>query len=302
MGGGRSRFLPEAKDGKRADGRDLTAEWLKAPSAAYVTTDAELAALDPARTGPVLGLFANEHLPYEVERPVLGQGVPTLAAMATKAVDLLSKNPKGYFLLVEGGKIDMGSHLNNAKRTLTETVEFSKAIQAVLDKVNLDETLVIVTADHSHGLVISGYAAATPRSWAWRATRASRSWPATASPTRCSASPRAPAVRKAPTCAAIPPRKTPTTSTTTRTPRPSWAARPTRARTWACSPTARVLSGPWRGRGELPLPGHAPRLRLRRRRRSRGALADIAMRYHDTSSRNSLLPYKGLRSFLRAHC
>ncbi|MGR4866270.1 alkaline phosphatase [Caulobacter sp. LARHSG274] len=159
FGGGRSRFLPEAQDGKRADGRDLTAEWLKAPNAAYVTTDAQLAALDPAKTGPVLGLFANEHLPYEVERPVLGQGVPTLAAMTTKAIDLLSKNPKGYFLLVEGGKIDMGSHLNNAKRTLTETVEFSKAVQAALDKVDLKDTLVIVTADHSHGLVISGYAA-----------------------------------------------------------------------------------------------------------------------------------------------
>jgi alkaline phosphatase len=159
MGGGRSRFLPEAKDGKRADGRDLTAEWLQAPKAAYVTTDAQLAALDPAATGPVLGLFANEHLPYEVERPVLGQGVPTLAAMTTKAIDLLSQNPKGYFLLVEGGKIDMGSHLNNAKRTLTETVEFSKAIQAALDKVDLKDTLIIVTADHSHGLVISGYAA-----------------------------------------------------------------------------------------------------------------------------------------------
>ena len=158
FGGGRSRFLPEAKDGKRADGRDLTAEWLKAPGAAYVTTDAELAALDPAKTGPVLGLFANEHLPYEVERPVLGQGVPTLAAMTTKAIDLLSQNPKGYFLLVEGGKIDMGSHLNNAKRTLTETAEFSKAIQAALDKVDLKDTLIIVTADHSHGLVISGYA------------------------------------------------------------------------------------------------------------------------------------------------
>ncbi|MBO9707532.1 MAG: alkaline phosphatase [Caulobacter sp.] len=158
LGGGRSRFLPEGKDGKRADGRDLTAEWLKAPGAAYVTTDAQLAALDPAKTGPVLGLFANEHLPYEVERPVLGEGVPTLAAMATKAVDLLSKNPKGYFLLVEGGKIDMGSHLNNAKRTMTETIEFSKAIQAVIDKVDLNETLIIVTADHSHGLVISGYA------------------------------------------------------------------------------------------------------------------------------------------------
>jgi alkaline phosphatase len=159
MGGGRSRFLPEAAGGKRGDGRDLTAEWRKTPGAAYVTTADQLKALDPAKTGPVLGLFANEHLPYEVERGILGEGVPTLSDMATKAVDLLAKNPKGYFLLVEGGKIDMGSHLNNAKRTLTEAVEFSKAIQAVLDKVDLKDTLVIVTADHSHGLVISGYAA-----------------------------------------------------------------------------------------------------------------------------------------------
>jgi alkaline phosphatase len=159
MGGGRSRFLPEADGGKRGDGRDLTAEWRKTPGAAYVTTADQLKALDPAKTGPVLGLFANEHLPYEVERGILGEGVPTLSEMATKAVDLLSKNPKGYFLLVEGGKIDMGSHLNNAKRTLTETAEFSKAIQAVLDKVDLKDTLIIVTADHSHGLVISGYAA-----------------------------------------------------------------------------------------------------------------------------------------------
>ncbi|WP_421737516.1 alkaline phosphatase [Caulobacter sp.] len=158
MGGGRSRFLPDAAGGKRGDGRDLTAEWRKASGAAYVTTADQLAALDPARTGPVLGLFANEHLPYEVERPILGEGVPTLAQMTTKAIDLLNKNPKGYFLLVEGGKIDMGSHLNNAKRTLTETAEFSKAIQAALDKVDLKDTLIIVTADHSHGLVISGYA------------------------------------------------------------------------------------------------------------------------------------------------
>jgi len=161
MGGGRSRFLPDGQDvGKRADGRDLTAEWVKAEGqgATYVTTVDQLKAI-PADTKHVLGLFAAEHLPYEVERPVLGQGVPTLAEMATSAVDVLSKNPNGYFLLVEGGKIDMGSHLGNAKRTLSETVEFSKAIAAVLAKVDLKDTLVVVTADHSHGLVISGYAA-----------------------------------------------------------------------------------------------------------------------------------------------
>ena len=159
LGGGASRFLPKAKGGKRADGRDLTAEWTKAKGATYVSTADQLKAIDAAKTGPVLGLFAGEHLPYEVERAKTGQGVPSLADMATKAVDVLSQNPKGYFLLVEGGKIDMGSHLNNAKRTLTETAAFSDAIQAVLDKVDLSETLVIVTADHSHGLVISGYAA-----------------------------------------------------------------------------------------------------------------------------------------------
>lgn len=159
MGGGRSRFLPKTAGGKRADGRDLTAEWRTTPGAAYVTTADQLTALDPAKTGPVLGLFADEHLPYEVERGTLGKGVPTLSEMTTKAIDLLAKNPKGYFLLVEGGKIDMGSHLNNAKRTLTEAVEFSKAIQAALAKVDLKDTLVVVTADHSHGLVLSGYAA-----------------------------------------------------------------------------------------------------------------------------------------------
>ena len=161
MGGGRSRFLPKGKaDGKRADGRDLTAEWVKAEgvNATYVTTADQLKAIDP-KTRHVMGLFATEHLPYEVERAKLGQGVPTLAQMATSAVDVLSRNPNGYFLMVEGGKIDMGSHLNNAKRTLTETVEFSKAIAAVLAKVDLKDTLVVVTADHSHGLVISGYAA-----------------------------------------------------------------------------------------------------------------------------------------------
>ncbi|WP_297511902.1 alkaline phosphatase [uncultured Caulobacter sp.] len=161
MGGGRSRFLPKGQDvGARADGRDLTAEWLKARGAgsAYVTTVDQLKAV-PSDTRHVLGLFAPEHLPYEVERAKLGQGVPTLAEMATAAVDVLSRNPNGYFLMVEGGKIDMGSHLNNAKRTLTETVEFSKAIAAVLAKVDLKDTLVVVTADHSHGLVISGYSA-----------------------------------------------------------------------------------------------------------------------------------------------
>jgi alkaline phosphatase len=156
MGGGKSRFLPWAEVGRR-DGRDLTREWASGPGSAYVDT-AE--AMKAARTGPnghLLGLFAAEHLPYEIDRKTQGRGVPTLTEMTLKAIEVLSQNPRGFFLMVEGGRIDHGSHGNRAARTLSETAELSNAVRAALAKVDLDDTLVVVTADHSHGLVISGY-------------------------------------------------------------------------------------------------------------------------------------------------
>ncbi|MFZ4607859.1 MAG: alkaline phosphatase [Caulobacter sp.] len=160
MGGGRSRFLPESADGKRADDRDLTTEWRETggPGAIYVSNADEMAAVNVTPTTRMLGLFANEHLPFEADRPLTGEGVPTLAAMTLKAIEILRQNPNGYVLLVEGGRIDMASHLGMAGRTVTETVAFAEAVKAALGVVDLDDTLVIVTADHSHGLVLSGYA------------------------------------------------------------------------------------------------------------------------------------------------
>ena len=159
MGGGRSRFLPQEQGGARTDGRDLIKTWQDkaGPNAAYVSTAADLAAIKPGQTRKILGLFAQEHMPYEAERSILGQDKPSLATMTVAAIDALSTNPKGYFLMVEGGRIDHGSHAGNAYRTVTETVELSNAVAAALAKVDLKDTLVIVTADHSHGLVISGY-------------------------------------------------------------------------------------------------------------------------------------------------
>ncbi|HEX8232573.1 MAG TPA: alkaline phosphatase [Caulobacteraceae bacterium] len=157
LGGGRDRFLPKAAGGKRADGRDLTAEWARAPGSAYVTTAAQLEAARPGGADHLLGLFAPDHLPYEADRAKAGYGVPTLSQMTAKAIELLSRNRKGYFLLVEGGRIDHGSHAGNAYRTLSETAEFANAVRTALSKVDLRDTLVIVTADHSHGLTISGY-------------------------------------------------------------------------------------------------------------------------------------------------
>ena len=77
--------------------------------------------------------------------------------MTDKAIDVLSTNDKGYFLMVENGNIDHANHKNNAYRALSETQDLSKTIAKVLSKVNLDETLILVTADHSHPLTIVGY-------------------------------------------------------------------------------------------------------------------------------------------------
>jgi alkaline phosphatase len=167
FGGGRMNFLPETtadpeyadKKGKRKDGRDLTAEWLKrySNSGAYAWNLETFNKIDPANTAHALALFERADMQYEADRKKDTGGEPSLSEMAMKAIDILAKNPQGYFLMVEGGRIDHGSHANNAYRTLTDAVAMNDALKAVLAKVSLDDTLVIVTADHSHTLTISGY-------------------------------------------------------------------------------------------------------------------------------------------------
>ncbi|MBW3617561.1 MAG: alkaline phosphatase [Proteobacteria bacterium] len=157
MGGGRARFLPQAGGGRRRDGRDLIKAWRAGPRSTYVADALQLNALRPGAQDHVLGLFDADHLPYELDRPASGSTVPSLSQMTAKAIDLLSADRDGYFLMVEAGRIDHASHANNAARTLSETAELSRAVATALGKVDLDDTLVIVTADHSHGLTISGY-------------------------------------------------------------------------------------------------------------------------------------------------
>ena len=83
---------------------------------------------------------------------------PTLPAMTAKAIDLLQADgDAGYFLVVEGGRIDHAHHAGNAFNALNDTIEFADAVQTAVDRVDLDETLIIVTADHSHVFTIAGY-------------------------------------------------------------------------------------------------------------------------------------------------
>jgi alkaline phosphatase len=94
---------------------------------------------------------------YEHDRPKDKGGEPSLAEMTSKAIDILAKNRKGYFLMVEGGRIDHAHHDGNAYRALTDTIALSNAVKAALAKTDPRETLVIVTADHSHVFTMAGY-------------------------------------------------------------------------------------------------------------------------------------------------
>ena len=164
MGGGRRHFIPntftdeEGKTGKRTDGVNLINSWKAKYSVGnYVYDQAGFDALSADSTTKVLGLFNSSHMEYEADRVNDVAGEPSLSEMTSKSIDILSKNNKGFFLTVESGRIDHGHHAGNAYRALEDAVEFAEAVQAAVDKVDLNETLIIVTADHSHVFTLAGY-------------------------------------------------------------------------------------------------------------------------------------------------
>ena len=160
MGGGRRYFTPsgmadeEGESGSRGDGRDLRQEFQDA-GYTYVWNQAGFDNLTK-KDLPVLGLFERSHMEYEYDRPNDLGGEPSIGEMLEKSVALLENN-KGYFLMVEAGRIDHAHHAGNAFRALTDTEAFDKSIEAAVEKVDLRDTLIIVTADHSHVFNIAGY-------------------------------------------------------------------------------------------------------------------------------------------------
>ncbi|REL36989.1 alkaline phosphatase [Thalassotalea euphylliae] len=169
MGGGRRHFLPKDAafnsadarsevEGDRTDERDLTAEWQATySSGTYVMDKAGFDAIDASTATKVLGLFNESHMQYEADRANDIAGEPSLSEMTSKAIDILDNNDKGYLLVVESGRIDHGHHAGNAYNALYDTVEFAKAVQAAADATDPEETLILVTADHSHVFTIAGY-------------------------------------------------------------------------------------------------------------------------------------------------
>ncbi|UTH74556.1 alkaline phosphatase [Chromobacterium sp. IIBBL 290-4] len=156
MGGGAKFLLPKAKGGKRSDGRDLLQEFA-AKGYPVLQTGAQLAAFDAKSAVKLVGIFGNDHLDYELDRVKNKTDQPSLAQMTAAAIDVLSKNGNGYVLMVEGGRIDHALHGTNAKRALVDTIAFDDAIKTALAKVDLKNTLIVVTADHDHTMTINGY-------------------------------------------------------------------------------------------------------------------------------------------------
>ena len=166
LGGGRIKFLPrDIADPEgaltaqgRQDSRNLTREWVnKYPKSAYIWNQQQFDSIDPGSTDHLLGLFESDHMQYEADRLEDIGGEPSLAQMTRLAIEILSRNSAGYFLLVEGGRIDHGHHDNNAYRALTDGIAFADAVALADEMTDHDDTLIIVTADHSHTFTFSGY-------------------------------------------------------------------------------------------------------------------------------------------------
>ncbi len=143
IGGQLGTFLPQSHDSSlRKDDLDLLAQLQRKMT--LVNTESEFRNIKESKT--LLYLYSNNH-PKRVEfRPL------SLKEMTNKAIEILSKNENGFFLMVEGSQIDWGGHDNDTDYVISEITEFDEAIGSGLDfAVKNKETLVLVTADHETG-------------------------------------------------------------------------------------------------------------------------------------------------------
>ena len=146
LGGARRFFLPESAGGKRKDGRNLADEARRA-GYAPAETASDLMRIG---SGRILGLFSMGNMAFEIDRARTSQ--PSLAQMAAKTLEVLSKKTDGFFAMIEGGRIDHAAHGNDAATTIREVLAFDEAVGLVLQFQRRNpDTLVIVTADHETG-------------------------------------------------------------------------------------------------------------------------------------------------------
>ncbi len=164
LGGGSAYFLPQATAGsKRKDDKDYIALFKEA-GYTLATSKGELATAAGSNTGKILGLFHTGNMDTTLDREFLKKGTvgkfpeqPGLVEMTKVALDNLSKNPDGFFLMVEAANVDKMSHPLDWDRAVVDTIEFDKAIGVAREfAAKNPDTLIVVTGDHTHGVSIIG--------------------------------------------------------------------------------------------------------------------------------------------------
>lgn len=164
LGGGSAYFLAKDVPGsKRKDDKDYI-KIFKDAGYALATDKDELAKAAGTNTGKILGLFHTGNMDTALDRMQLKKGTvgkfpnqPGLVDMTKTALDSLSKNPEGFFLMVEGASIDKMSHPLDWERAVFDTIEFDKAVAAALEfQKTHPDTLIVTTGDHTHGVAVIG--------------------------------------------------------------------------------------------------------------------------------------------------
>jgi alkaline phosphatase len=164
LGGGSAYFLGKETPGsKRKDDNDYIKQFQEA-GYTMATDKAELEKAAGTNTGKILGLFHTGNMDTLLDRDFLKKGTvdkfpnqPGLVEMTEAALAQLSKNPEGFFLMVEAANIDKMSHPLDWDRAVVETIEFDKAIGAARAFAEKNpDTLIVVTGDHTHGVSIIG--------------------------------------------------------------------------------------------------------------------------------------------------
>lgn len=158
FGGRKGFFLPEAEQGKRKDGRNLINE-AKQNGYTFVETADQMKETQGEK---ILGLFNRENMLFEIDRK--GSQEPSLTEMTAKALEVLGKDPDGFFLMVEAGRIDHAAHHNDIGGVIWDTLAFDEAIKVAYDyQKNNADTLLIITADHeTGGLVVLPHSHKSP--------------------------------------------------------------------------------------------------------------------------------------------
>ena len=156
FGGGKEHLLGTTDGGKRADGENLL-DVLKERRYQLVETRDEMVR---CKAGRIFGMFAMSHMEAEIDRRDFAPQQPTLEEMTRKAIEILSKNPCGFFLMVEASQVDWACHANDPAHLLSDLLMYDRAVEAALDFARRDrKTLILALSDHgTGGMTIGNYA------------------------------------------------------------------------------------------------------------------------------------------------